>query len=75
MCGRYISFMGSVTPHCPACSSRGTIETFERFGRRAFFCMECEHSWSAVVHHESIVFHERGVERQPAYVPSRPRNR
>jgi Zn ribbon nucleic-acid-binding protein len=66
--------MGSVTPHCPACSSRGTIETFERFGRHAFFCMECEHSWIAVEHDDSVVFRERSVEAQPAYVRSRPPN-
>lgn len=29
------------------CASRGTVETFERFGRRTYFCVECEHSWSS----------------------------
>lgn len=74
MCGRYIAFMGTVTPHCPACSSRGTIQTFERFGRLSFFCMECEHSWSAVDRHASVVFREPTVESAAAYVRSRLRN-
>jgi hypothetical protein len=32
-------------PRCPKCRSKQTVEVFEHFGQRTFFCAECEHSW------------------------------
>jgi hypothetical protein len=46
-------------PACPAGKSANTFHTFEHIGENAYFCVECEHSWTV----------------QPGTLPKRPPSR
>jgi uncharacterized Zn finger protein (UPF0148 family) len=38
--------VGTMTPPCPKCWSRSTIQIAEHLDERTFFCAMCEHTWS-----------------------------